>query len=181
MADTNTAKKLTGGIIAIVLLSLCLCVTTFALVYATVSVRDNLFHTGTVELDLNGGAPVITESEFRFEPGMTVCKPFYVKNNSTCDVYYRVYLDNVSGGLADVLTVTIKDGDTVLCTGTAGQLTRQRVAAADAALSPGRKQDLTIWFSYPADKGNDTQALDLTFTLCAQATQVRNNPDKRFD
>lgn len=181
MADTNTAKKLTGGIIAIILLSLCLCVTTYALVYASVAVKDNRFHTGAVRLDLNGGRPVIAENEFLFEPGMTVYKPFFVKNESTCDVYYRVYLDNVSGGLADVLTVTVKDGDTVLCTGTARQLTARHVAAADAILSPGEKKDLTIWFHYPTDKGNDTQSLDLSFTLCAQATQVRNNPDKHFD
>ena len=38
MAETKTAKKLTGGIVAIVLLTVCLCITTFALVYASVSV-----------------------------------------------------------------------------------------------------------------------------------------------
>ena len=48
MAETKTAKKLTGGIVAIVLLALCLCLTTAALVYASVSVDDNLFQTGTV-------------------------------------------------------------------------------------------------------------------------------------
>ena len=46
MAETKIAKRLTGGIIAIIVLALCLCVTTFALVYASVLVEDNLFHTG---------------------------------------------------------------------------------------------------------------------------------------
>ena len=41
MAETKTAKKLTGGIIAIIVLAVCLCITTFALVYASVSVENN--------------------------------------------------------------------------------------------------------------------------------------------
>ena len=43
--NSKTAKKLTGSIIAVVVLALCLCVTTFALVWATISVDNNLFHT----------------------------------------------------------------------------------------------------------------------------------------
>ena len=72
MAEVKTAKKLTGGIVAIVILALCLCITTFALVYASVSVNNNIFHTGEVKINLNNGKPVIQEHEFLFEPGMTV-------------------------------------------------------------------------------------------------------------
>ena len=104
MSETKTAKRLTGGIIAIIVLAVCLCITTFALVYASVSVENNLFHTGEVKINLNDGKPVIQEHEFIFEPGMTVKKDFFIKNDSTWDVYYRIYLDSVSGGLADVLT-----------------------------------------------------------------------------
>ena len=104
MAETKTAKKLTGGIIAIIVLAVCLCITTFALVYASVSVENNLFHTGEVKINLNDGKPVIQEHEFLFEPGMTVAKDFFIENDSTWDVFYRLYLDNVTGGLSDVLT-----------------------------------------------------------------------------
>ena len=104
MSETKTAKRLTGGIIAIIILAVCLCITTFALVYASVSVENNLFHTGEVKINLNDGKPVIREHEFLFEPGMTVVKDFFIENDSTWDVYYRLYLDNVSGGLSDVLT-----------------------------------------------------------------------------
>jgi len=134
MAEVKTAKKLTGGIVAIVILALCLCITTFALVYASVSVNNNIFHTGEVKINLNDGKPVIQEHEFLFEPGMTVVKDFFVENESTWDVYYRLYLDNVSGGLADVLTITVKDGDKTLYSGTANELTRQNVLAADDTL-----------------------------------------------
>ena len=64
--NSKTAKKLTGSIIAAIVLAICLCITTFALVWATVSVDNNLFHTGTVKINLNDGKSVIEEHEFLF-------------------------------------------------------------------------------------------------------------------
>lgn len=181
MAENRTAKRLTGGIIAIVALAVCLCITTFALVYASVSVENNLFHTGKVKINLNDGKPVIREHEFIFEPGMTVKKDFFIENDSTWDVYYRIYLENVSGELKDVLEITVKDGDRALYSGTASELTQQNVTAADDTLKIGQKRNLTVYFHFPEDKGNETQNLDLTFTMCAEATQTKNNPNRLFD
>ncbi len=181
MAENKTAKRLTGGIIAIVALAVCLCITTFALVYASVSVENNLFHTGKVKINLNDGKPVIREHEFIFEPGMTVKKDFFIENDSTWDVYYRIYLENVSGGLADVLEITVKDGDRALYSGTASELTQKNVTAADDTLKIGQKRNLTVYFHFPEDKGNETQNLGLTFTMCAEATQTKNNPNRLFD
>lgn len=181
MAENKTAKRLTGGIIAIVALAVCLCITTFALVYASVSVENNLFHTGKVKINLNDGKPVIREHEFIFEPGMTVKKDFFIENDSSWDVYYRIYLENVSGGLKDVLEITVKDGDRALYSGTASELTQQNVTAADDTLKIGQKRNLTVYFHFPEDKGNETQNLDLTFTMCAEATQTKNNPNRLFD
>ena len=181
MAENKTAKRLTGGIIAIVALAVCLCITTFALVYASVSVENNLFHTGKVKINLNDGKPVIREHEFIFEPGMTVKKDFFIENESSWDVYYRIYLENVSGGLKDVLEITVKDGDRALYSGTASELTQQNVTAADDTLKIGQKRNLTVYFHFPEDKGNETQNLDLTFTMCTEATQTKNNPNRLFD
>lgn len=181
MANRTTEKKLTGGILAIIVLVICLCITTFALVWASVSLENNLFHTGKVELNLNDGKPVIHENEFIFEPGMTVEKEFFLKNNSTWSVYYKLYFDNISGGLADVLEISIKDGDKVLYKGTANELNSRNVSAADDILQIKEKKVLTVVFYFPEDKGNSTQNLDLTFTLCADATQTKNNPNKLFD
>lgn len=181
MTETKTAKKLTGGIVAIIALAVCLVITTFALVYASVSVENNLFRTGEVKINLNDGEPVIREHEFLFEPGMTVKKDFFIENESTWDVYYRLYLDNVSGGLADVLEITVKDGDKVLYSGTANELTKKNVVAADDTLKIGQKRNLTVYFHFPEEKGNEAQNLDLTFTMCAEATQTKNNPNKLFD
>ena len=91
------------------------------------------------------------------------------------------YLRCRLGGLSDVLTVTIKDGDKVLYTGTANELTKQNVVAADDTLKIGQRRNLTVVFHYPESSGNDTQNLDLTFTLCAEATQTKNNPNKLFN
>ena len=180
MAEGKTAKKLTGGIITIIVLAVCLCITTFALVYALVSVENNFFHTGKVEVNLNDGKPIIQEHEFLFEPGMTVEKNFFIENNSTWDVYYCLYLDNVSGGLADVLTVTIKDGDKILYSGKANELTKQNVVAADDTLKIKQRRDLKVVFYYPPSGGSDRQNRSLVFTLCAEAAQTKNNPNKRF-
>lgn len=181
MNDSKTAKRLTGGIVAIIILALCLAITTFALVYATVSVENNLFHTGGVRINFNNGKPVIQEHEFLFEPGMTVKKDFFIENESTWDVYYKIYFDNVSGGLADVLTVTIKDGEKTLYSGTANELMRANVIAADDTLRIGERRNLTVIFHFPEEKGNEAQNLDLTFTMCADATQTKNNPNRLFE
>ena len=181
MTYKSTAKRLTGGIVAVVLLIVALCVTTFALIWANVSVENSLFHTGKVELNLNDGKSIIHEDEFLFEPGMTVEKDFFVQNSSTCSVYYRLYLNDVSGGLADVLQISIKDGDTVLYRGTANELAYQNATAADDILQINEKKNLTLVFYFPEDKGNETQNLDLSLTMCADATQTKNNPNKLFD
>lgn len=177
----KTAKKLTASVVAVIILAVCLCITTFALVYSTVAVDNNLFQTGTIQIDLNGGQPVITEDEYLFEPGMTVEKPFYIENQGTWDVYYKLYFDNVEGGLADVLEVEIRDGDTVLFGGKIADLTKETVGAADDILKLHERRELTISFHYPEEAGNSGQAQYLSFDLKADAVQTKNNPNRLFE
>lgn len=181
MSNNNTtAKKLTGSIVAVIVLAVCLCITTFALVWATLSVENSLFYTGMVEINLNDGKPVIEEHEFLFEPGMTVKKDFFVENQSSCDVFYKLYFENVQGGLADVLQITVTDGEKTLYQGTPKDLNRTDVAAADDFLKISEQRDLTVYFHYPETAGNETQETSLTFDLCADAVQTKNNPNKLF-
>ena len=163
------------------ILALCLTITTFALVYATVSVDNNLFHTGEVKINLNDGNPVIYEHEFLFEPGMTVKKEFFIENESTWAVYYKIYFDDIEGGLANVLDVTVTDGEKVLYSGKVNELTRHNVTAADDTLEIGQRRNLTVFFHFPEAAGNEAQNLRLSFTLCAEATQTKNNPYRLFD
>lgn len=177
---SEAEKKLTRGIITVIILAVCLCITTFALVWATVSVENNLFHTGTVKINLNDGKPVIEEHEFLFEPGMTVKKNFFIENQSTWDVYYKLYFDNVNGGLSDVLQITVKDGERTLYHGTAEDLNRTEVTVADDVLKIKERRELTVYFYFPEEAGNSAQNLTLTFDMCADAVQTKNNPNKLF-
>ncbi len=178
---TTTERQVQISIIIAILLAVALCITTYALFYASVSVRGSYFRTGIVSIDLNGGMPVIEEHEYLFEPGMTVEKPFYIQNDSTGAVYFKTYFDNVYGGLADVLEITILDGENVLYNGTAGSLTRQNVSPADDILRPGERRYFTIRFYMPRSTGNSAKNMSLSFDLCADAVQMRNNPNKEFD
>lgn len=179
--ENRTAKKLTASVAAIIVLAVCLCITTFALVYSTVAVEDNLFQTGEIKINLNDGKPVITENEYLFEPGMTVEKTFFIENQGTWDVYYKLYFDNVEGGLADVLEVEIWDGNTVLFGGKISDLTKEQTGAADDILKLKERRELTISFHYPEAAGNGTQSLYLSFDLKADAVQTKNNPGRLFD
>ncbi|MCI8471939.1 MAG: hypothetical protein HFE65_02400 [Clostridiales bacterium] len=179
--NSTTSKKLTASVTAVVVLAVCLCITTFALVWATVSVEGNLFHTGTVKINLNDGRPVVEEHEFLFEPGMTVKKDFFIENQSTWDVYYKLYFADVEGGLANVLEITVKDGDKVLYSGKAANLTKENVGAADDVLKLNERRNLTVYFHFPEGAGNNTQNLVLTFSMKADAVQTKNNPNRVFD
>ena len=176
----STQKKMYGSIAAIIALAICLVLTTFALVYATVSVEENIFRTGKVKINLNDGEPIIREDEFLFEPGMTVIKEFFIENQSTWDVYYRLYFDNVEGGLADVLQVTIKDGDKVLYTGTMKELSKE-TTTVDDPLTIMERKTLSVTFHFPEDAGNTAQSMYLKFDVCADAVQTKNNPDRKFN
>ncbi len=121
MHNSKTGKKLTGGIIAIILLTVCLAITTFALVFASVSVDNNIFKTGEVKINLNDGKPVIKRTRVHFSSRMTV-KRISSSRTTVHDVYYKIYLSDVSGGLSSVLDITVSDGDKVLYSGTAESL-----------------------------------------------------------
>ncbi len=179
--NSKTAKKFTLSIIWVILLAVALSITTFAIVYSMVSVESNLFTTGILQINLNDGNPIITQDEHLMEPGATVKKDFFIENQSTCDVYYKLYFQNVSGGLADVLIVTIYDGDTVIAEGTPSELTRENVKAAETPLGMGEKKELQISFHFPENAGNSAQDQTLSFDFAADAVQTKNNPDKTFD
>ncbi len=177
----NTGKKLTAGIVSIIILSICLAITTAALVYSMVSVEGNLFTTGTVDINLNDNKPVINEKEFLFEPGMTVEKEFFIRNEGTAQVYYKIYLQNVTGGLAEVLEITLSDGENVLFIGTAEEFVKDIPVTAESILDAGETKTLKISFHFPEDKGNETQNLTLAFDIAADAVQTKNNPNRLFD
>ncbi len=181
MNNRKTLNKIKTGLGTIIFLSICLCVTTFALIFSVIEVENNYYQTGKVKINLNDNQPVIQVHEYLFEPGMNVVKDFFVENTGTADVYYRLYLENVSGGLADILDITILDGDKVLYQGKANELNRSQTIAVDDELKVGERKELDIQFYYPKGIGNDGQNQTLEFNLSADAVQVKNNVNKEFE
>ena len=104
-------------IVTVVLLSIGLTVTSFALASSIAQVRNNRFAMSMgVELTINDGKPVVDVTDMVYEPGGTYVSEFPIANLGTFDVWYRVYFTDVNGVLKDYITVTIKEADgTVLC------------------------------------------------------------------
>lgn len=161
-----------------------LCVTAFAAFQYNVTVRQNMFYTGTVSINLNDGEAVTEDEMFtRFEPGMTAGAKFFIENESTDPVYYKLYFRDIEGSLADVLevTVTTADGSRVLYDTTVSDFTRTGVGIVRERLELNQRQELMIWFHFPENAGNAYRQQSLSFTLCADAVQTKNNPTGDFD
>lgn len=181
MNESNLSKRLKAGIIILIALTACLCVTTFALVYSTLTVDNNRFGTGNVSIDLNGGKAIVSETDFRLYPGAVVEKEFYIQNNSTDSVYYRLYFEDVGGSLAELIDIQILLDGKVLYSGKATTLSKEAAVAADDLLEIGEKRVLTAVFHLPKDADDTKQSGFLAFDLRAEAVQSKNNPDRSFD
>jgi hypothetical protein len=181
--EKNASKKLLDGIALLIVLSLCLCVTTFALVYSMVSLENNVFKTGYVKINLNDGLPIIEDRELLFAPGMSVTKTFNITNESTCNVYYRLYLENVTGSLASALEITILLDNDPLYSGSADDLTVENPTLS-RELAINEQHTLTAIFHFPVgldEEDNLLQGQNLEFDLRADAVQTKNNPHHSFD
>lgn len=173
-------RKLLLGIFLAVFLMFGLGITSLALVYQKVIVEENLFVTGNVSICLNDDQPVFNEAML-FEPGMVVKKDFSLRNDSTCDVHYRLYFTNVDGEFAETLLVEVQDGETVLFEGTLAGINGDKSEGADGILREGEERVMTIVFRVPEDCGNVMQGGTVLFDLNADAVQTVNNPAGMFE
>lgn len=180
MSMKRLTGRLTAGAVALTVLFVSLCATTLALVYATLISQEADITTGKVEISVNGGAPIITEGEFEFEAGTTAQKTFYIQNNSTCAVYYRLYFSDINGTLADDIVVTISKGETHLYAGKLSDLT-EKGKATDDVLLKGESRELVLTLHLPKEVGKAAEGGTLSFTLNADAVQAPNNDDKVFE
>lgn len=182
MTEKITRRRWLGSAAVTVLLALGLMVTTLAVALSVAVRPDDIFSTGVIQLNLNDSQPVITEGEYLFEPGMTVRKSFFLENEGA-ECWYKLYFADVHGSLAASLEVTVSDGSAVLFSGKLSDLTRERAEIAGSlppAGTAGSRRDMAIVFHLPEDAGNGAQGGTLSFDLCADGTQVRNNPGKNF-
>lgn len=185
MATNKLMKKLTFSAIVIIILCVCLALTTFALVYAAVSVENNLFGTGYVLINLNNGNPIIKENDFLFEPGMTVEKSFFLDNIGTCDVYYRIYFEGIQGDLANYMKIRLRtDSGVELYNGYMNDFVRSKMDAFDDVLSfkeGQNRRNFIISFEISGDVGNAAKSTGASFDVKAEAVQTRNNESREFD
>ena len=184
--ESEIIKKIRNGIVVFIVLCVCFCITTFALVYAIVSVEDNIFETGYVDINLNDGEAVIDDPDLYFEPGMTIKKDFFISNDGPIPVYYKLYFNALTGELASVIDITIVDKTDPnnvqeLYAGKADELRRFNVQTVDDPLEAGERRELEIVFSLDETCANDYQNCGMTFDLCADAVQSEHNPNKEFN
>ena len=102
-------------------------------------------------------------------------------NLGTADVYYRLYLENVSGELADGLLFQIYDGENLLYSAKAEAFVKEAPCVVDTLLPAGESHTLTLVVKLEESAGNDFQSGGVTFDLTADAVQAANNPDKEFE
>lgn len=178
---SKSRQKAIAGIAAAIVMILCFGITTYALLTVSVSVKDHAFQTGTVAINLNDGKKVIEKDEYCFEPGMTVKKDFFIENTGTGDAYYKVYFENISGQLAEVLEVTVQKEDTVISKGILAELTLENAESPDDLLAANERKEFTVSFYFPEEAGNQITGTDVTFDLCALAVQSKNNPSRLFE
>ena len=174
-------KKAASSIIAIVILAVMLAVTTCALVLSFVSVEENRFETGTVQINLNDGKTVLDGSDINIEPGYTVVRDFTLENTGSADAYIRLYLENVEGGLQNALLFSIYKGDELLYGGHAYELTKAAPCTDSTPLSAGETRTYTLVIKMDEAAGNTYQQGKMSFDMTADAVQAKNNPDKLFE
>lgn len=184
--DDNYQSRMRREIATIVILLICLGITTYALVKSSVELNNNLFNTGRISLEINNGKPLqfkdVNGNEITcVEPGMDITAEVSITNTGSGDMWYRVYFDEVSGELVDSLKVTVKDGTDVLYTGRMDELTRITSRTMNELMEPGEVKYLTVELEFIDSSDNQYQSKDLSFVMKADATQVKNNPKKEFE
>ena len=184
--EKDIMKRIRNGVVVFAILCICFCITTFALVYAMISIEDNVFETGFVAINLNDGEAVIDDPNLYFEPGMTIKRDFFIANESTRAVYYKLYFNALTGELADVIDISILDKTDPnnvreLYRGKADDLRRFNVEAVDAPLQAGERRELEIVFHLDELAENTYQDCGMSFNLCADAVQADHNPDREFN
>ena len=112
---------------------------------------------------------------------MVIKKDFTLRNDSSCEVYYRLYFSDIVGDFADVLKVKVSDGESVLFDGKLSELSGIKSEGANGLLKESEERILTITFEVSAAGTNTIQGTTALFDLNAEAVQAVNNPGGVFE
>lgn len=180
MDEQTLRKKLKIMVMTVILLTLCLICTSYALASTIVKIRNNRFVMSMgVELELNNGKTVVDMSDVIFEPGGSYMSEFPIANHSWFDVWYRISFANVEGELKDYVKVKVTEEDgTILCNGLISKLSDDNVFIS--SLSAYEEKKIRIEFYFLKESSNIQQGKSVIFDIKADATQKQNNSDKDF-
>ena len=147
---------------------------TFVIKVAGLDADTVVISTADVSININDGAPIL--SQYEYDNWSGVVEEFSITNDSTVSVYARLYLNNVSGSLADSVTVSVYDGDTnfgaVWNKGAGGRL----FVELPNVLRIYERNDLTVVFSVESGAHGEMQ-----FELACDIVQTTNNPEHIYD
>lgn len=182
MSDTQKlSRKLAFSIFLVIVLLVCFVLTTYALVTTTYQVvNENKFETGSVGIKLED----VDELDVRnWEPGAMLRQRLTVHNVSGIDVYYKMYFESVTGGLAGVTHIKVSEEQSgfVLYEGSAADFLADNSALGIGTLAPNEQRRIVIEYVFEKDAANDVMGYDLSIVIGAKAVQVRNNPEKEFN
>lgn len=180
-ASKKTERRLVVCLSAIAVLFLMLVVTTYALVYSMVALDGSFFDNAYVALDLNQGKPVFSVRDTKLAPGGSFSKPFTITNRGTADVWYRIYMENVKGTLAQAIDCEIYEDGELVFSGRLADMTRHGAYVSAQGLAVGETTILTAVLKMPGSTTNDYNGGWVTFDLAADGVQLRNNPEKLFE
>lgn len=186
MKSNATYKKLVMRIALVIVLIVAMAVTTYAYIAASLTVANNTFTTGVVDINIYYCNPETGEytdtnifgenvDQELMEPGATFTTSFKLENKSSDlhGVYFKLYFEQVSGELADIIEATITDANgNVLLQGKVGDLNEANVESY--MLPYNENRIYTVSFHYPELEGNDGMDKELTFALTAKAVQSKN-------
>lgn len=132
--------------------------------------------TGTIDLNFNDGIVIFDDEDLNLQPGESVIKEMFIENVGTEDFYYRIYLENVSGDLADVTVVNIYDeNDNLLQSIATSEFDSSSYFTTDEIVTVGEIINLKIEIVFVEESGNTYQDENLSFDIVASAIQSKNN------
>ena len=181
-APTGVLKCRMVLIVAGIFALICgLLLTSYFVVTSFLNSPGHSFGLSDLEVSLNGGTPVFDGTDLNIEPGTILRREFTIENLGASDVYFRIYMTGVSGTLRDVLIFCVYDGEQMLYSGSAAQMTKEHTDRSDSVLASGETRTLVIEAEMPITAGDAYQNGDLLFDLVLDAVQAKNNPDGVFE
>lgn len=186
------------SIITMIILIICMILIYFIWAMSDATVPNNRFVFGTVDVEVGyydndaemyyGTESTMFNEEINYHyinPSECLSqKMFFVRNKGNVDAYFRVYFENISGKLGNIVAVRIKseDGKTLLADIPANDMIRDYLNTIDdpkngiiGKLAAGEKQNMIIELVMTDVKPENPQNLSLEFDLCVEAVQVQNN------